>query len=159
MIEYDHDKEQYIIPTFEESVERLRQFVAQRSESEGGWAPVGPEDLPTFLDIMYDILHLKYEMDPDGDIPVTVRLRDRTKNEPNNFGDLPHLDSDAAPIEDLLYYMSTANMNLAMAQEQVNRAYRMFDWRFREGPKLRAQEAEKLKKFREEYRAQEATHG
>lgn len=140
MIDYDHEKHEYIIPTFERSVERLREFVSARSESNGGYAPVGKDDLNTIGDILNDLLHLKYEMDPDGDIPVVLRLRDRTKMEGNHFQDLPHLDSDTAPVEDLLHYFSMAELNLATAHEQIKRAYTMFDWRFRQGPIFAAKE-------------------
>jgi hypothetical protein len=140
MIDYDHDTHEYIIPTFEQSVERLREFVSARSESKGGYAPVDKEDLNTIGDILNDLLHLKYEMDPDGDISVVLRLRDCTKTEGNHFQDLQHLDADTAPVEDLLHYFSMAELNLSIAHEQVKRAYTMFDWRLRQAPLFKAKE-------------------
>ncbi len=147
MIDYDHNTHEYIIPTFEQSVERLREFVSARSESTGGWAPVGKDDLNTIGEILNDLLHLKYEMDPDGDISVDFRLRDKTKTESSHFHALPRIDSDTSSIDDMLYYFSMAEFNLNMAHEQVKSAHRMFDWRLREGPLVRAkEEADRLQR-------------
>src|SRR5690606_27671868 len=56
-------------------------FLAQRSESDGGYAPVADGDTEALYDIVGQLIELKYENDPDGDRPVQAYLVDLTRFE------------------------------------------------------------------------------
>ena len=59
----------------------IDRFLAQRKESTGGYAPVEPEEVQALQDIIHRLIALKYEQDPDGDLPLEATVTDRTRYE------------------------------------------------------------------------------
>jgi hypothetical protein len=134
MIDYDHEKECYIIPTPEEIFERLRKFFEVKKESTGGWAPVENDEVATLADIFNDIIHNKYEMDPDGDVPINFRLIDRTKYEPMHYYPLRY-SHHAKTLEELVDIAEEAEYNLSIAFDKVKNSFRSIKWFLEESKK------------------------
>ena len=58
---------------------KLEDFLKTRKTSDGGYADVADDEMSQLVDIVRDVLELKYERDPDGDMPVEFQLVDRTR--------------------------------------------------------------------------------
>jgi hypothetical protein len=104
---------------------RIEAFLAERSVSEGGFAPVGDKDLESMVGIMHALVEAKYEQDPDGDLPVSFHLVDRTRYQNTHFALIPHTrDAQHHDLQHLNQCLRAACMNLAIAQNQVEQVQR-----------------------------------
>lgn len=68
----------------------IGRFLATRSRSDGGFAPVGKDDIQDLYRVMEAIFEAKYERDPDGDLPINIVLVDRTQYEPVHHMLIPY---------------------------------------------------------------------
>ena len=55
----------------------LDRFLKERRLSEGGWASVLDEDKGLLTELLSEWIRLKFQRDPDGDLPVQFKLIDR----------------------------------------------------------------------------------
>lgn len=69
---------------------KLSAFLAERKQSGDGWAPVAPEEVEALYEIVEELITLKYGKDADGDLPVRVKLVDRTRYDPDHFFAIPN---------------------------------------------------------------------
>ncbi|KWT98056.1 MULTISPECIES: hypothetical protein [unclassified Variovorax] len=60
---------------------RIDAFLKTKKKSDGGFAPVDPKEMEDLYAIVRGLIEVKYEEDPDGDVPVEVILTDRTRFE------------------------------------------------------------------------------
>lgn len=112
---------------------KIEAFLANPSKSEGGYAPVARDDLEQLAEILRDLVARKYEEDPDGDLPVSFELYDRTRYQRAYFSLIPHLrDEDYNDIKKLNEVMRAAMNNVSVANGQLEQAGRMFDMLVRE---------------------------
>ena len=95
-------------------------FLEHRSESDGGWAPVGDNDIDDLRAIVDMLIQAKYEQDPDGDIPIDIKILDRTKYESSYYFPIlySHRDYDDEELqyrilEDLAFNASAASEALS----------------------------------------------
>ena len=93
--------------------EMIAAFLAERRESDGGYAPVTRDDIRQLYDIIYKLIELKWENDPDGDGPMSAKLIDHTKGHMSYFQPIPHKDDVAA--------FQIAVSNLHVASEDMRR--------------------------------------
>ena len=100
-------------------------FLAKRVKSTGGWAPVQNSELMALVEIIDQLIHAKYQADPDGDYPIDYCIVDRTTCEPMNFRGLPYspkFEGDKAIlpkdvlIEAFRFEVARYNLDLAMSQ-------------------------------------------
>ena len=77
----------------------IEAFLAERRESDGGWAPVEPRDLSQLANIISKLICAKWGPDEDGDRPICVELTDRTKYEPSPFLPVPYFTPRPTPEE------------------------------------------------------------
>lgn len=99
-------------------------FLAEGSPSKGGFAKVGPKDEEQLAGIIRQLIAAKYETDPDGDLPLSFDLIDRTRYMNYHFFPVRHFHDDRKEEEglnvlDLHEEMRSAQANVGMAQEQV----------------------------------------
>lgn len=113
-------------------VKKIESFISTRSQSNGGYAPVSNKDLQDLSSILHSLIEAKYEEDPDGDLPISYQLTDRTKYQTSPFSPMPHihrLGDDANALRSALRSAQT-NVNIARDNfDQVMRAieYRVFE--------------------------------
>lgn len=97
---------------------KLSRFLEERKDGKGSWAPVTREEVTEMYNLLYEMLGLKYAEDCDGDLPIQIKIIDRTKFQSLHFFPMPHLplDSNLAQVHE---YLGLAQTNLSMAAEQV----------------------------------------
>jgi hypothetical protein len=128
-------------------IKLIQCFLSDRRHSTGGYAEVKPEDMGILSRIMLRLIERKFEVDPDGDLPVEFQLIDRTRYEPMHFEPVPymHKSKNEKDREDIF---SLHMLNLVLSTSAVDRAYRIL-WLER----LREQESPKKPARRREKRA------
>lgn len=90
-------------PTVEDLVKRIKDYVGEHRESEfGGYANITQGDVNELYDIVWDIIHLKCDPDPDGDYPFSFALCDRRKFQMQSFPYIPRMSYDEDPTTDPL---------------------------------------------------------
>lgn len=107
---------------------KIEDFLYERSLSDGGYAPVGKQDLEKLAEIISLIMEAKYEADPDGDLPVNFELFDRTKYRRDHFSPLPHLHHVEGDVKTLMRALRLATSNLETAQDQVKSVTRQIEY-------------------------------
>lgn len=112
------DREDYLLNIAGE----VGEFLETRSRSGGGFAPVGESDIQSLSDIIEHILEIKYERDPDGDLPVELTLVDRTRCKRLHAMAVPYLWSlDRQPTaKELRGVITTVALNLSLAQSDAD---------------------------------------
>lgn len=93
-------------------------FLAERRESDGGWAEVRPEDLNQLSDIIQMLVEEKFEPDPDDDHPVGWKLVDRTKTRMPYFQPVPY-NHGVETVEEFIANLKPAFDNLEIAVSEV----------------------------------------
>lgn len=73
----------------------LEQFLKERRISKGGWAEVTDEDKTLLSSLLRELLLLKFELDPDGDLPVEYVLVDRTERQSLHYRSVPYFHKDS----------------------------------------------------------------
>jgi hypothetical protein len=108
---------------------RIEAFLAEKSKSEGGFAPVGQKDMEQLSSLLEALLAAKYEKDPDGDLPVSFQLVDRTRFENTHFWMIPHAKDEAEnDLSHIRSRLRAACANLSIAQGQIDRVQRSLDY-------------------------------
>lgn len=97
----------------------LDEFLAERRESEGGWAPVTQDDFLQLKAILRTIIEFKWGADPDGDRPINFLIVDRTKYRPIQYFPVPY-DHYEASKKETYEAMNTLLSNLDMASREVS---------------------------------------
>ncbi len=94
--------------------EKLIIFLQNRRTSAGGYAKVETKDLSLLRDVIQQLLLEKFEVDPDGDLPINVKIIDRTMFEPIHYQPVPyyHKAIDALAKTDRLKVLAT-NLKIA----------------------------------------------
>ncbi len=57
--------------------QKIEDFIAEKRESDGGYAPVIERDMELLEEIIEGLVEAKFERDPDGDLPVEWNLINR----------------------------------------------------------------------------------
>lgn len=91
----------------------IEEFLKIKSCSDGGYAPVGLNDIVLLRNILKSILDLKYERDADGDLPVGFILIDKTKERFPPFEAIKHDASSLKKLSDTRYNADVANQELS----------------------------------------------
>ena len=103
-------------------------FLSERRESDGGWAPVEPQDMEQLTEILHALIAAKWGADPDGDRPVEHVLVDRTRYEGNYFFNLPYWNEAQSEQEHesiLQYHMTNTRIAIGGLDRTLrNMAYR-----------------------------------
>lgn len=102
---------------------RIDAFLKDQKKSTGGYAPVDPTEIDALHVILNELLALKYQKDPDGDLPVRASLTDLTRYQAPYFPSIPHVHerkNGKSPLEmhqDALYsWLTIASMASKEAQ-------------------------------------------
>jgi hypothetical protein len=111
--------------TFESLTARVVAFIKDRKKSEGGFASVTPKEIDDLYDIIADLISLKYESDPDGDLPVRVRLVDWTRFEPEHWFLVPHSKFGEEDDKIAVDRLRSMLINLEMATKALERHVRI----------------------------------
>lgn len=107
--------------TKEDLLERISRFLDERKDGKGNYAPVTDQELTKLYNIFYGLLGLKYAEDCDGDLPIQVKIIDKTKYQSLHFFPVPHLGL-GSNLKEVEKYTSLAYTNLSMAEEQMRLA-------------------------------------
>lgn len=108
---------------------KIETFLAEKSASQGGYAPVGEKDLEALAEILNQLVAEKYEQDPDGDLPVAFDLLDRTRYQRSYYAPVPHMrDEDHGDLRKAYQGLRSALANLATAQREVDQAMRVLEF-------------------------------
>ena len=96
----------------------IDQFLAERREGDGGYAPVTNEDVASLHRILSLLVEAKFEADPDGDRPIDWNIIDRTKYWPMHFTQVGY-SHKAKTDEDWQRIMDANLINLSIALEDM----------------------------------------
>jgi hypothetical protein len=80
---------------------KIEKFLADKKKSSGGWAPVDDGEIEELENIVYALIEAKYEKDPDGDLPVSAHLTDRTRFKLPVILPIPHTHSAEGDVADM----------------------------------------------------------
>jgi hypothetical protein len=105
----------------DELVKLIADFLVEKKESNGGYAPVETEEVHTLNVIITRLLEAKYERDPDGALPIDWVLVDRTRE----YHPFLHYSSmryahNLKTLGEFIYQLRDAEKNLAMAQNEMS---------------------------------------
>lgn len=129
-------------------LEKLYRFLAERRESDGGWAVPTEQDMERLDSLIRKIIAEKFEKDSDGDLPVRFVLTDLTRFEYFHYHPVPR-DHDYEPGARFRHHPTRERrmechgmhmLNLALAHEEVARSFRLFEMEERERAELAARE-------------------
>lgn len=107
---------------------KIERFLSSRRKSSGGWAEVRVQDVNGLEAIIRELIKLKFEKDPDGDLPIEFKVIDRTWFEPMHFQPVPYLgiarcvDLTEDQKQDIL---DQHVLNLDIAHERFRNAHRI----------------------------------
>lgn len=107
---------------------KLERFLRERRRSSGGYAEVRPKDMDGLYKIFRELIELKFEKDPDGDLPVEFKLVDRTRFEPMHFEVVPYLGiarCESLTLDQKQDILDTHMMNLSIAHDRLANAHRI----------------------------------
>ena len=107
-------------PAVEKINKAIATFLAERRESDGGYAPIINNDLEQLYAIIRLLIVEKFQADPDGDRPIDVHLVDRTKYWPNSYLDVEY-SHNAKTDDDMQHILETVlcNLNIALTSVQT----------------------------------------
>lgn len=107
-------------PSRENLLAKIETYLAERKESNGGgWAPVETNEVDVLEDIVHDLILLKYGKDADGDLPVRVKLIDRTRYDPDHFFAIPST-TRFKTSDEYIDALDLAAGNAKMAMDKVD---------------------------------------
>jgi hypothetical protein len=104
---------------------KVNAFLESRNLSAGGWAPCSQQDLDQLSELINGLISLKFEADPDGDVPVQFRLINRTQCWPLHFH--PLLYEDKQPAGTTMTHEDVLLLNLQRATGNLREAARQVD--------------------------------
>lgn len=94
---------------------RIEKFLANKKKSSGGWAPVDEGEVEELSELVYAIIEAKYDKDPDGDLPVSAHLTDRTRYKLPFIMPIPHLVKRSHELEDISVLHEVIGRHMTMA--------------------------------------------
>jgi hypothetical protein len=104
--------------------EKICEFVKDYKKSDGGYAPVDQNELAELYEIIDMIIKMKYQPDPDGDLPLRCTIQDRTRFMKIPFTEYIEYESSLERASALLRLSNWAS-NLAHGDiEEINREKR-----------------------------------
>lgn len=103
----------------------IDKFLQEKKKSTGGYAPVSQEEIDMLFIIISDIIALKYQEDPDGDVPVEFALVDRNQYERLHYLPVPYFHKADTEKKQLLA-LELAHMNVEVANSAFSRAISCF---------------------------------
>ncbi len=110
---------------------KMEKFLAERRHSSGGYAEVRIKDMTDLDKIIHELIELKFERDPDGDLPVEFKLVDRTRFEPMHFAVVPYLGiarCDSLTLDQKQDILDTHMMNLSIAHDRLSNAHKIMKY-------------------------------
>lgn len=90
----------------------LDRFLEERRLSEGGWAPVSDEDKWALTQLLNELIRLKFQRDPDGDLPVQFKLIDRNVYRASAYRSVPYEHKDPVGA----FRAAFTNLRIAIAE-------------------------------------------
>jgi hypothetical protein len=100
---------------------RIDAFLAEKKKSNGGYAPVTDQEMQQLRDIFDRLVALKYEQDPDGDLPVDAILVDRTRFEKPLYLPIRHTHKAVDGMSELELHQEAADRYSSIAQWATSR--------------------------------------
>jgi hypothetical protein len=110
----------------------LDAFLADRSKSRGGYAPVDQHDGQKLADIFRLILELKYDRDPDGALPIELDIVDRTRFQRMHFFKLQNIDMfdpDEVSEIQIMEGLGLRSANAKMATGELDTYIQLMNYR------------------------------
>lgn len=99
-------------------------FLAERKKSDGGYARVDPAEIDQIHAIVSALIALKYETDPDGDLPVRVNLTDVTRYERPFHLPVRHTHKPVDGVSEIELHLQAADRYGSVAQWAADNAAR-----------------------------------
>jgi hypothetical protein len=104
-------------------VDMIEEFLSEKRISEGGYAEVKSNDIPQLRDIIDELITIKWERDPDGDLPVSFNVVDKTRYYMPPFDCYKHHpihSDDEWSMDDKNKMLRILNMNLQIAADELD---------------------------------------
>ncbi len=100
-------------------------------KSDGGYAPVSGGDFQELEEIICALIRARWEIDPDGDLPVEVTLVNRTTHQRLHYRPVPYGRPEDHPIAQAkvdaeVLDRSLSNLRLAMEDLSYGRTFDLF---------------------------------
>lgn len=106
----------------------IDQFLAERRESDGGYAPVEDGDLELLNDVIGLLVAAKWGKDPDGDRPIEYMIVNRTTHRMPYFQPVPYLKYNGTSAEIEAHARATfGNLETATREAALYMRLRNFD--------------------------------
>ncbi len=102
----------------------INEFLMVHKVSGGGWPEVTLNESIQLNDILYMLVYLKWDKDPDGDLPIDWILVDKTKYQLPPF--IPVKHSWPSEKKDRAEILRDLNSNLQMAADRLDSTIRIF---------------------------------
>jgi hypothetical protein len=106
--------------------DKIEGFLSARRRSRGGWAEVTSKDVEDLGEIVYDLIALKCDSDPDGDLPIEVEIINRRTHMRSHFEPVPY-EYDKPD-----HYFSRTELNFDIAFDAYKTARRLKEMRERD---------------------------
>lgn len=107
---------------------KIESFIAIRSKSEGGYSPVSNKDIQDLSSILQSLIEAKYEEDPDGDLPISYQLIDRTKYQTSPYSPMPHTHRLGGDLNALRSALRSAQTNVNIARDNLDQVMRAIEY-------------------------------
>jgi hypothetical protein len=108
----------------------IGKFLAEPRRSDGGYAEVTEQDVATLSELLDELLAAKFEPDPDGDMPIRVRITDLTRYQPLRYLAVPRT-RPTDTWKEIERRIHGCMCNMAIANEETQQAvaplYRLAD--------------------------------
>lgn len=108
-------------------LERIHSWLDQERQSTGGWAEITDDDISELWHIIDELIHLKCQKDPDGDVPIEFTLVDRTKYERMHFHAVPY-DREVGTEQERFDVVRGHWANASIATNRLDQAMRMYEF-------------------------------
>jgi hypothetical protein len=104
----------------------IDRFLAERRESDGGYAPVTESDLNKLYAIISRLVRMKWGMDPDGDRPIEWKLIDRTRFERMHYVPIPYEHkAKGEAVFDRLHFVA---LNASIANRDLDTTLKLLEF-------------------------------
>lgn len=96
-------------------------FLEDHRESDGGYAKITTEDIHLLYEIIRELIDIKCDRDPDGDLPIEFEIVNRRTHERMHYGQVPYRDGigDGEPIP-FMEMVRVLQMNLNIAASRLD---------------------------------------
>lgn len=94
--------------------QKIDKFLSEKRLSHGGYSEVTKDDMVQLRNIIDDLLEIKWQRDPDGDLPVEFTVMDKTTYRIPDYWPIRHYRSDNTDKE-LFESLRIAGYNLSLA--------------------------------------------